>query len=69
MCLMLPAPSVIVFRLISQSELPERDDVAMACFDIVFYNVALGCVLYLLLLFFLTTHLKGLSVYFEIANT
>lgn len=32
-------------RLIGQSKLPEGDDVAIACFDVVFDNVALGCIL------------------------
>lgn len=45
--------------LISQSKLPEGDDIAITCFDIVFYYIALGCILYLLLLLTLSAHLKG----------
>ena len=56
-------------RLIGQSKLPERDDVAIACFNVIFDNVALGRILYLLLFFLLTTHLKDISVYFEITDT
>ena len=55
--------------LISQSKLPEGDDIAITCFDIVFYYIALGCILYLLLLLTLSAHLKGFSVYFEITDT
>jgi hypothetical protein len=47
--------------------LPKGDDVGMACFDVVFHYVALGYILYLLLLLALSAHLKGLAVYFEIA--
>ena len=55
--------------LISQSKLPEGDDIAITCFDIVFYYIALGCILYLLLLLTLSAHLKDISVYFEITDT
>ena len=63
-----PVP-VTNLRLIGQSKLPERDDVAIACFDVIFDNVALGRILYLLLLFLFAPHLKGFSVYFEVAHT
>ena len=39
-------------RLIGQSKLPERDDVTITCFNVIFDNVALGRILYLLLFFF-----------------
>ena len=55
--------------LISQSKLPEGDDIAITCFDIIFYYIALGRILYLLLFFLLTTHIKDISVYFEITDT
>ena len=55
--------------LISQSKLPEGDDVTITCFNVIFDNVALGRILYLLLFFLLTTHLKDISVYFEITDT
>ena len=54
-------------RLIGQSKLPERDDVTITCFNVIFDNVALGRILYLF--FLLTTHLKDISVYFEITDT
>ena len=54
--------------LISQSKLPEGDDIAITCFDIIFYYIALGRILYLLLFFLLTTHIKDISVYFEITD-
>ena len=54
--------------LISQSKLPEGDDIAITCFDIIFYYIALGRILYLLLFFLLATHFKGFSVYFEITD-
>ena len=53
--------------LISESKLPKGDDIAIACFDVIFDNIAFGRILYLLLLFPLSTHLKCLPVYFEIA--
>ena len=53
----------------SQSKLPEGDDIAITCFNVIFDNVALGRILYLLLFFLLTTHLKDISVYFEITDT
>ena len=49
--------------------MPERDDVAIACFNVIFDDIALGRILYLLLLFLLATYLKGLSVYLEITLT
>ena len=40
--------------------MPERDDVAIASFNVVFDNISLGRILYLLLFFLLSTHLKGI---------
>ena len=45
------------------------DDVTITCSNVIFDNVALGRILYLLLFFLLTTHLKDISVYFEITDT
>ncbi len=42
--------------------MPERDDVAIACFDVIFDNVALGRILYLLLFFLLAPHFKGIFI-------
>lgn len=60
-------PSSTYINLIGQSKLPKGDDIAIACFNVVFDNIAFGRILYLLLLFPLSTHLKCLPVYFEIA--
>ena len=49
--------------------MPEGNDVTIACFDVIFDNVALGRILYLLLLFLLAAHLVSLAVYFKIADT
>lgn len=56
-------------HLIGQAEVPEGDDVAVTCFDIILYNVALVCILYLYLFFLFASDLKGFAVYLKIANT
>ena len=46
-------------RLIGKPKLPERDNVAKTCFNIIFNNIALLYTLYLLLLFLLAAYLEG----------
>lgn len=50
-------------NLIIHSECPERNDIAETGFNIIFYDISLFCLGYLLLTFLLATYLKGLAVY------
>ena len=47
------------FTLIGKPELPERDNVAVASFNVVLHDVALLYTLYLLLFFLLAAYLKS----------
>ena len=49
-----------VSHSISEPKLPKGDDVTVACLNVILHDIALLCCLYLLLLFLLATHLKGI---------
>lgn len=49
-------------RLISQTEMPKRNDYSVAEFNVVFYNDAIGNVVDLLLPFIAPTNLKSIII-------
>ncbi len=55
-------------NLIIHSECPERNDIAETGFYIIFYDISLFCLGYLLLTFLLATYLKGLAGYQKIRD-
>lgn len=51
---------------IVKSEMPKRDSILMAVFDVVFYNVGIVDPLYLFLLLVGATHLEGIGADCEV---
>lgn len=56
------------FALVVEAESPEGDDVGVAKFYVVFYDIAFGCGFNLLLSLFLSSDFKCGSVYFKVGN-